>query len=102
MRRRAVLALARKASSVMVASKAARSAHIRQVHPGDHKRKLRADTIATLNNSLVTFLDAFLYLSTPGAPPGPTPVITFGDWRHEFKSRGSDQQPTITQCRDAR
>jgi hypothetical protein len=36
-------------------------AHIRQVHPGDHKRKLRADTIAVLNVSLQNFLKAFSY-----------------------------------------
>jgi hypothetical protein len=36
-------------------------AHIRQVHPGDHKRKLRPDTIAVLNASLANFLDAFSY-----------------------------------------
>jgi hypothetical protein len=36
-------------------------AHIRQVHPGDHRRKLSADTIAALNISLANFLDAFSY-----------------------------------------
>jgi hypothetical protein len=36
-------------------------AHVRQVHPGDHKRKLRPDTIAVLNASLANFLDAFSY-----------------------------------------
>jgi hypothetical protein len=36
-------------------------AHIRQVHPGDHKRKLRPDTIAVLNASLANFIDAFSY-----------------------------------------
>jgi len=38
-------------------------AHIRQVHPGDHKRKLRPDTIAVLNASLASFLGAFSYES---------------------------------------
>jgi hypothetical protein len=36
-------------------------AHIRQVHPGDHKRKLRPATIAALNASLANFLGAFSY-----------------------------------------
>ena len=36
-------------------------AHIRQVHPGDHKRKLRPDTIVALNTSLAGFLEAFSY-----------------------------------------
>ena len=36
-------------------------AHIRQVHPGDHKRKLRPDTIAALDVSLANFLDGFSY-----------------------------------------
>jgi hypothetical protein len=36
-------------------------AHIRQVHPGDHRRKLRPDTIAALNIFLANFLDAFSY-----------------------------------------
>lgn len=42
-------------------------AHIRQVHPGDHKRKLRTDTIAVLNASLANFLDVFSYESCDGA-----------------------------------
>jgi hypothetical protein len=36
-------------------------AHIRQVHPGDHRRKLGGDTIATLNACLINFLQAFSY-----------------------------------------
>jgi hypothetical protein len=43
-------------------------AHIRQVHPGDHKRKLHPDTIAVLNASLANFLRAFSY---EGATSGP-------------------------------
>ncbi len=35
--------------------------HIRQVHPGDHRRKLRPDTITVLNASLANFLEAFSY-----------------------------------------
>jgi hypothetical protein len=35
--------------------------HIRQVHPRDHERKLRPETIAALNASLGNFLDAFSY-----------------------------------------
>lgn len=36
-------------------------AHVRQVHPGDHRRKLRAETIAALDTSLANFLAAFHY-----------------------------------------
>jgi hypothetical protein len=43
-------------------------AHIRQVHPGDHKRKLHPDTIAVLNASLANFLDAFSYEGAACAP----------------------------------
>jgi len=43
-------------------------AHIRQVHPGDHKRKLQPDTIAVLNASLANFLDAFSYEGAARAP----------------------------------
>jgi hypothetical protein len=43
-------------------------AHIRQVHPGDHKRKLRPDTIAVLNASLANLLGAFSYEGATCAP----------------------------------
>lgn len=36
-------------------------AHIRQAHPGDHKRKLRPETIEVLNASLANILGAFSY-----------------------------------------
>ncbi len=35
--------------------------HIRQVHPGDHKNKLRQQTIQELNTSLADFLRYFDY-----------------------------------------
>lgn len=35
--------------------------HIRQVHPGDHKRKLQPGTIAILNHLLQPFLERFDY-----------------------------------------
>jgi len=36
-------------------------AHVRQVTPGDHRRKLTDDTIATLNETFAPILDAFGY-----------------------------------------
>ncbi len=41
------------------------AAFIRRVTPGDHREKLRAETIAALNSMLQPALDAFAYL--PGA-----------------------------------
>jgi hypothetical protein len=35
--------------------------HIRQAHPGDHKRKLRPETIVALNAVLSRFLKTFGY-----------------------------------------
>ena len=35
--------------------------HIRQVHPGDHRRQLQAATITTLDASLSGFMEAFGY-----------------------------------------
>jgi hypothetical protein len=35
--------------------------HIRQAHPGDHRRKLKPETIAALNGVLANFLAAFGY-----------------------------------------
>jgi hypothetical protein len=45
-------------------------AHVRQVHPGDHKRKLRTDTIAVLNASLANLLDTFSYEGAASALGG--------------------------------
>jgi hypothetical protein len=36
-------------------------AHIRQVHPGDHRRKLKPQTVAALDAALGQFLNAFDY-----------------------------------------
>lgn len=35
--------------------------HVRQVHPGDHKRKLRPETIAALNEHFAAVLDRYGY-----------------------------------------
>jgi hypothetical protein len=39
--------------------------HIRQVHPGDHRRKLRPETVTALDGILVDFLNTFGYAPSP-------------------------------------